>query len=108
MHDSCGVDILLCTRNHFRNLRPHDGSYDSSVDIWSLGITLYVAWCAAAPVDDTEWFSAELPSAYEFPFDEEFGAPRQAFKCSDAFDGWQAGVLAVAAVQCCGRLAFPA
>ena len=54
----------------FTRLR-HGGKYGCAADVWSMGVTMYVCWCASPPIDEHAWVPSEASSSFPLVFDEK-------------------------------------
>ena len=56
------------------SLRSADGCYSAAVDMWSMGVLVYVSWTGGPPVSDSESSTRQLDkvqTADGFFFDED-------------------------------------
>ena len=65
-----GTSFYVAPEVLFKSLRGPTGRYSSAADMWSVGVTMYVAWCASPPVEDGVWAPAATANAYSFMYDE--------------------------------------
>ena len=65
-----GSSFYTAPEVYMPELRSVDGQYSEAVDMWSIGVMLYVCWTASEPVSDS-WQADGAHASGHFFFDEE-------------------------------------